>query len=46
VKLFLGFLVVSFLLGMFLRLKRKFQFLFLFAVCLFVAFGYFFLNQI
>jgi len=45
-KLFLFFLVGVFVFGLFGPQKGNQMFLILFAISLFVAFGYFFLNQI
>lgn len=45
-KVFLLYLLVTFLLGIFLRRKPRDRFLAVLAVTLFAAFAYFFLNQI
>jgi hypothetical protein len=45
-KLFLGYLIAIFLLGVFLRRKRRSIYLFVLAFALFTSFGYFFFHQI
>ncbi|NUM43499.1 MAG: hypothetical protein HUU38_02250 [Anaerolineales bacterium] len=45
-KVFLGYLMVTFLIGVFFRRNRRLQFLAILAVALFAAFAYFFLKQI